>query len=96
MAANLANPFTGQVGDVLGNVPNGDETSTRKTFNSMANLVAACVGNDTLWVFNFGQQPTNMVDEDTEWPDTPLSHFCGADESKCPFNNHAGDPISQV
>lgn len=51
-------------------------------------------GNDTLWVFNFGQQPTNLIDENTEWPDTPLSHFCGMDESKCPFDVHTGDPIS--
>ena len=51
-------------------------------------------GNDTLWVFNFGQQPTSAVDENTEWPDTPLSHFCGADESKCPEGLHTGDPIS--
>jgi sugar lactone lactonase YvrE len=51
-------------------------------------------GNDTLWVFNFGQQPTNIVDKNTEWPDTSLSHFCGADESRCPKGKKTGDPIS--
>ncbi len=51
-------------------------------------------GNDTLWVFNFGVKPTDIVDEDTTWPDTPLSHFCGVDTSKCPADLSTGDPIS--
>lgn len=51
-------------------------------------------GNDTLWVFNFGTKPTDIVDENTEWPDTSLSHFCGADISKCPTGLNTGDPIS--
>ncbi len=51
-------------------------------------------GNDTLWVFNFGQKPTKNVDENTAWPDTPLSHFCGVDTSKCPSGKKTGDAIS--
>lgn len=51
-------------------------------------------GNDSLWVFNFGVKPTDIVDENTEWPDTPLSHFCGVDTSKCPAGLSTGDPIS--
>lgn len=51
-------------------------------------------GNDTVWVFNFGQQPTKDVSEDTVWPDTPLSHFCGADESRCPAGTATGGAIS--
>ncbi len=51
-------------------------------------------GNDTLWVFNFGHTPTDIVDEDTTWPDTAVSHFCGADESKCPSDLKRGDAIS--
>jgi hypothetical protein len=51
-------------------------------------------GNDTLWVFNFGLKPTAMVDENTVWPDTPVSHFCGADPGKCPSNTGTGDAIS--
>jgi hypothetical protein len=51
-------------------------------------------GNDTLWVFNFGQKPTKDVDENTTWPDTGVSHFCGADVSKCPAGLSTGDPIS--
>jgi hypothetical protein len=45
MAANMANPKTGAIGEVLDNGPNGGHTSTRKTFYSMANIVAACVEN---------------------------------------------------
>lgn len=51
-------------------------------------------GNDTLWVFNFGHTPTDIVDEDTTWPDTAVSHFCGADESKCPSGLKRGAAIS--
>lgn len=46
MAANMANPETGEVGEVLFMKPNGTETSTFPTFNSMANMVASCVVND--------------------------------------------------
>ena len=45
MAANMADPKTGDIGEVLDNSPNADETSTRKTFYSMANIVAACVAD---------------------------------------------------
>lgn len=43
MAANMADPKTGAIGEVLDNGPNGSDTSTRSTFYSMANIVAACV-----------------------------------------------------
>lgn len=46
MAANLANPMTGDIGAVLGSYPNGDNTSTLPKFNSMANIVASCVANE--------------------------------------------------
>jgi hypothetical protein len=51
-------------------------------------------GDDTLWVFNFGQRPTKDVGENTTWPDTPLSRFCGGDASKCPPDLTTGDAIS--
>jgi len=43
MAANLADPETGAVAGVLAASPNGSDTSTLPTFNSLANMVAACV-----------------------------------------------------
>ncbi|OWT68183.1 MULTISPECIES: hypothetical protein [unclassified Achromobacter] len=45
MAANLADPLTGAIGTALASSPNGDETSTQATFNSLANVVAACVAS---------------------------------------------------
>ncbi len=45
MAANMADPETGLVGEVLDNEPNGGFTSTRDTFNSLANIVASCVAD---------------------------------------------------
>ena len=46
MAGNLANPATGDAGVVLSRTPNGTETQTYATFNSIANAVAACVASD--------------------------------------------------
>ena len=43
MATNLVNPLSGEVGAVISSSPNGNETSTLATFNSLANVVAACV-----------------------------------------------------
>jgi len=45
MAANLANPVTGSVGRILARTPNGTETSTLPTFNSLTNVVQSCVVN---------------------------------------------------
>lgn len=45
MAANLADPRTGSVGEVLASKPNGQETSTLATFNSLTNVVAGCVAS---------------------------------------------------
>ena len=47
MAANLANPRTGEVGVVLSSTPNGSETSTLATFNSLSNAVAACAARSS-------------------------------------------------
>jgi hypothetical protein len=51
-------------------------------------------GSDTLWVFNFGRNPTVDVDAQTVWPDTGVSHFCGVDTSTCPDGVGPGEPIS--
>jgi hypothetical protein len=46
MAGNLANPATGEPGEVIARTPNGSDTRTFQTFNSLANAVAACVASD--------------------------------------------------
>ncbi|WP_421654757.1 hypothetical protein ACONUD_05875 [Microbulbifer harenosus] len=45
MAENMADPKTGKVGEVLRRTPNGSETSTFATFNSLTNVVAGCVAD---------------------------------------------------
>ena len=47
MAANFADPATGALGNTIVLSPNGTETSTLATFNSLANVVAACVADDS-------------------------------------------------
>ncbi len=46
MAANMADPRTGGVADVLRLPPNGQDTSAQRVFNSLANIVAGCVASD--------------------------------------------------
>ncbi|WP_288129933.1 hypothetical protein [Microbulbifer sp.] len=49
-------------------------------------------GSDTIWVFNFGHTPFEDAQEDTVWPDTGVSRFCGSGE--CPQGMSVGDAIS--
>jgi streptogramin lyase len=43
MNANLVDVRTGRIARVLGTSPNGSETTTLAAFNSLANIIAACV-----------------------------------------------------
>jgi hypothetical protein len=43
MAGNMADPATGTIAEVLARAPNGDDTTGLRTFNSLTNMVAACV-----------------------------------------------------
>jgi hypothetical protein len=68
MAANLADPRTGELGAVLTTVPNGTETSTLATFNSLTNAVASCVAKQSNCTALFrgtaepgGQTPKNVL-----------------------------------
>jgi len=68
MAANLAHPETGTVAAVLRLPPNGPETTALPTFNSLANIVAACVASDAACEDLFdattlpgGARPENVV-----------------------------------
>ena len=51
-------------------------------------------GSDTLWEFNFGQNPMVGVTLQTTWGDTGVSRFCGADARGCPAGVGPGEPIS--
>ena len=54
MAANVADPATGVVGDVLASAPNGDQTSTLATFTSLTAMLTACLQNATSCETMFG------------------------------------------
>ena len=43
MAGNIANSGTGAIATVLASSPNGGETKALDTFNSLANMIAACI-----------------------------------------------------
>jgi len=66
---NLADPSNGNVASMLDNFPNGASTTTRATFNSLANILAACVNSDAgcIQLFDLstppgGTPPTNTLD----------------------------------
>jgi hypothetical protein len=68
MAANMADPKTGAVSEILNKSPNADETSTRATFYSMANIVASCIANSANCTIMFndatplgGSAPTTVL-----------------------------------
>lgn len=46
MAANLADPETGDYGDVLTTSPNGSETSTLATFTSLSDVLTVCLADE--------------------------------------------------
>ncbi|HEV7732799.1 MAG TPA: hypothetical protein VGR62_11580 [Candidatus Binatia bacterium] len=67
MGGNLVDPTTGDVGSVLGTSPNGTATETLGSFNSLANMVAACVAAPAVCTTFFEQAkpPTGRTPTDT-------------------------------
>ena len=45
MVRNLVDLSSGDISPVLAGSPNGSDTSTRETFNSLANMIAACIAS---------------------------------------------------
>jgi len=94
MAGNLAQPVTGEAGIVVTRTPNGSETSTYATFNSIANAVAACVASERACADLFaatrapgGATPANVlqaVSNLVKYPSYPG------------YPNDAQDPIFQL
>lgn len=69
ISQNLADPSNGNVASMLDNFPNGASTTTRAAFNSLANILAACVNSDAgcIQLFDLstppgGTPPTNTLD----------------------------------
>jgi hypothetical protein len=67
MVQNLANPVTGAVGAVLATHPNGNQTETLGSFNSLANMVAACVASPgaCTTLFDLARPPRGSTPTDT-------------------------------
>jgi hypothetical protein len=65
IAEDMANPEAGEVGAVLANLPNGSGSSTLKTFNTLANIVAGCIadvegGGNCNALLNTAEAPDGM------------------------------------
>ena len=77
---------------------NGSKTPEGKAFTGGGLTIPwgiAVDGNDTVWVANFGF-PFSPTDFNLPWPaPNRVSHFCGADPSKCPpSKRRVGQAIS--
>ena len=57
MAANLVGVRTGGVGRVLRSSPNGNETSTLRRFNSLANMIVGCARGGCRQLFRLASPP---------------------------------------
>jgi len=78
---NLVDITSGRVGSVLGNPPNGLETSTMPEFNSLANLLSTCSSsgnpNSCSALFELAQPPLGPKPEDTWQAIVNIAHNPG-------------------
>jgi hypothetical protein len=67
MAQNLADVATGEASSVLATAPNGDQTETLGSFNSLANMVAACAAapKACTTLFDLARPPRGPTPTDT-------------------------------
>lgn len=71
MSRNLADPYSGELGEVLTSAPNGSETSTLPTFVSLVSMLIGCVASDAICadLYEAATPPGG------EAPDTTLAAF---------------------
>ena len=76
-ARNLVDLATGEVGAVLGNSINGTSTTTMAEFNSLANLLAACVQDQTECprLFRETETPSGIAPRNTFQAIENIAHF---------------------
>ena len=76
-ARNLVNLATGGIGAVLGNSINGGSTSTLPEFNSLANLLAACVQDNTDCprLFQLAETPSGRASRNTFQAIVNIAHY---------------------
>lgn len=82
MAANLADVHSGGIATVLATRPNGAQTSTLRTFNSLANLIVPCVRSDRCTpLFSAAHDPRGAL------PTSPLAALAAV--TRNPWQNAA-------
>ena len=76
-ARNLVNLATGEIGAVLGDRINGESTTTMREFNSLSNLLAACVQNnqDCLPLFRLSRTPSGRAPRNTFQAIENIAHY---------------------
>jgi len=74
---NLADPSDGGISTVLDTFPNGASTTTRGAFNSLSNMVAACVRSQSACdeLFSLATPPAGTTPSDTLQAMVNIAHF---------------------
>jgi sugar lactone lactonase YvrE len=77
MVHNLVDVSTGEIGSVLANPPNGTETSTLRHFNTLANMLAACVNEQATCatLFDLATPPGGVAPHDTLQAAVNIAHY---------------------
>ena len=79
MNANLVDVRTGRIARVLGTHPNGSETTSLATFNTLANMIAACVSLTTrdacTELFSLATPPDGLQPNDTLAAALNIAHY---------------------
>jgi len=89
MFDNLVERTSGASPEVLLRPPNGDQTNTLRSTRSLANLIAACIGDDNIWVANFGKMLPCA-----DYTHAAISCLAGANASTRPQGFEIGEAIS--
>jgi hypothetical protein len=79
LRTNLVDIHTGKVADFLGLSPNGSDTSTLRTFNSLANVLAACVNDESqcAMLFQLATPPGGKAPRNTFEAAVNVAHYPG-------------------
>jgi hypothetical protein len=77
ISQNLADPSDGGIASMLGSFPNGISTQTLPIFNSLSNMLAACVNSDAgcIELFDLATSPGGDVPTNTLDAAVNIAHF---------------------
>ena len=90
---NLVNVSNGNIALVLGRFPNGDSTSTMRKFNSLANMIAACVENSSECpnLFELSASPDGGIPENTLQAAVNIAHTPWRQENISALYDYSGN-----